>query len=115
MPDREWRSFIADMIEFCEKVVAYTDNMTIDQFAQDQLTYDATMWNIRQIGQAASNMPAEVQKANPNIQWRQIIGMRNRLTHAYTTIDVDVVWDAVQTDIPQLLTELRQLVKHIDE
>ena len=112
--DREWRSFITDMIVFCEKVLRYTGDLNFERFVDDELIYDATMRNVRLIGEAALNIPPAVQAANQTIDWRQIIGMRHRLTHAYKAVSDDVVWDTIQSDIPQLLSQLREMQERID-
>ena len=114
MQDREWRSFITDMIEVGEKVLSYTDGMDADEFHNDRITYDATLWNLHIVGEAATHIPDEVREANQQVPWRQMIGMRNRITHAYEAIDVDIVWDTIKTDIPKLLCDLREMLKHID-
>lgn len=90
---RPWRRYIQDMIEFGERVSSYTDGMDQATFTADQLTYDATLRNIELIGVAAMHVPGTVREAHPEIEWRSIVGARNRLAHAYLGIDDDVVWD----------------------
>ena len=112
---REWRSFIIHMIESGEAVMSFTEGLDINDFQRDQRTYKATLWDIRIIGEAATRIPDEIREANPHIQWRQMIGMRNRITHAYEATDTDIVWDTIQNDIPQMLTDLREMLKRLDE
>ena len=64
---REWRFYVQDMIEFSEKVLAYTENLDQDAFIADTLTYDATLRNLELIGEAATHIPAEVREAYPDI------------------------------------------------
>lgn len=61
-------------------------------------------------GEAASKMSKELQKTHSNIPWRAIVGMRNRLIHAYFDIDYDVVWEAIHTEIPKIIPDLEKLV-----
>ena len=114
-PDREWRSFLTDMIERGESVLSFTHGLNVNEFQNDERTYKATLWDLSIIGEAARRIPVEVRKANPQIDWRQMIGMRNRITHAYEAIDVDIIWDTIKTDIPQMLVDLRGLLKRIDD
>jgi uncharacterized protein with HEPN domain len=81
---REWSFYLADMIQFAERIRSYTDEV-------------------------ASHIPQAVRFAAPHIPWRLIIGMRNRLIHGYLGVDNDTVWSVITTDIPQLLTDLRAL------
>ena len=113
--ERSWRLYIQDMIDFGEKVLSYTEGLDQDAFIADELTYDATLRNLELIGEAATHIPNEVREAHPEIQWRDIIGTRNRLAHGYLGIDDDVIWDIIQTDVPKLLPELRNLLNTTDE
>ena len=99
------------MIEFSEKVQAYTDGMNQSNFLADSRTYDATLRNLELIGEAATHIPAAVREAHPQIPWRTIIGARNRIIHGYLGIDTDLIWDIVQEDIPALLPALKQIAK----
>lgn len=114
-PRREWRSFITDMIESGESILSFTEGLGIEEFQNDERTYKATLWDLRIIGEAASNIPDEVQARSKTIPWGEIVGMRNRITHAYEAIDVDIVWDAIQNDIPQMLIDLRTLLERDQE
>ena len=90
-PEREWRFYIDDMIGFAEKVVAYTEGLTQDDFIEHDLTYDATLRNLELIGEEATRIPDPVREANPEIPRRMIIATRNRLIHAYLGIDDDTI------------------------
>ena len=112
---RPWRLYIQDMIEFGEWVLSYTDGMDQAAFIADRRSYDATLRNIELIGEAATHVPGQVRKAQSDIEWRSIVGARNRLAHGYLGIDDDVVWDIVKTDIPQLLPKLRRLLDSVGQ
>jgi uncharacterized protein with HEPN domain len=61
------------------------------------------------IGEAATNVSAEARERIPNIEWHKVIGMRNRLAHAYFDINLDILWDTVDYDIPRLISQLEFL------
>ncbi len=108
---RHWRLYVLDMIKFAERVLAYTEGLDREAFTADDRTYDATLRNIELIGEAATHIPHDIREAYPEIEWRRIVATRNRLAHVYLGIDDDVVWDIVQTDIPDLLPKLRHLAE----
>ena len=112
---RNWRLYLQDMIDFGEKVLTYTDGLEQDAFIADTLIYDAALRNLELIGEAATHIPATVREAYPEIQWRLIIATRNRLAHSYLGIDDDVIWDIIQSDIPNLLPVLRILLNTTSE
>ena len=107
---RSWRLYIQDMLACGEKVVGYTEGMAQVDFIADNRTYDAVLRNLELIGEAATHVPVAVRESNPQIEWRSIIGVRNRVAHGYLGIDDDVVWDIIQNNIPRLLSELRRLL-----
>lgn len=71
-------------------------------FDSDEMRRDSIERNLITLGDAATRVPREFQDAHPEIPWRQIIGMRNVLTHDYEDIDPGIVWNAVAKDIPLL-------------
>jgi uncharacterized protein with HEPN domain len=62
------------------------------------------------VGEAANRLSTENQFRYPSIPWKAIVGMRNRLIHGYDAIDLDVLWDTVKVDLPQLIDELEQIL-----
>ena len=65
---------------------------------------------VENIGEAASRISADTRQAYPEIPWSQIVGMRNRLVHAYFDINLDILWQVVQDDLPALIAQLEPLV-----
>ena len=108
---RLWRFFIQDMIEFGEKVLAYTEGMDQEAFTTDRLTYDATLRNLQLIGEAATHIPDEVRQNHSEIPWHAIIGIRNRLAHSYLAISDSIIWGVIQEAVPELLPALRTLLE----
>ena len=107
---RHWVLYVQDMIEFAEKVQAYTEGMDKEAFISEGRTYDATLRNIELVGEAATHVPGHVREEHPQIEWRRIVATRNRVAHGYLGIDDDVVWDIVQTDVPDMLARLHRLL-----
>lgn len=112
---RDWRMYLGDMISFAEKVLVYTEGVDRLQFEESGLTYDATVRNLELIGEAATHIPTHVRDFASDVQWREIISMRNRLIHGYLGIDSDTLWSVIQEDIPPLLDALLALKKATDE
>ncbi len=110
---RNRRLYVEDMIEFGERVLSYAVGLDRDAFIADTRTYDAILRNIEMIGEAATHIPDHVREAHPEVEWRSVIGARNRVAHGYLGIDDDVVWDIVQTAVPDLLPKLRRLLDSV--
>lgn len=113
--EREWRFYVSDMLGFAEKVVLYTDGLDQERFVASGLNYDATVHNLILLGEAAMHVPESVRTFASEIDWRQIVGTRNRLVHGYLGINNDIVWDIIQNEIPALITQLEALIKAANE
>jgi uncharacterized protein with HEPN domain len=71
--------------------------------------------HLQNIGEAARRLPEEIRNLAPDIPWQKMIGTRNILVHGYFAIDLDVVWDAVQRDVPLLKPAVEALLKKLEE
>lgn len=113
--EREWRFYVSDMLGFAQKVVLYTNDLNFESFVVSGLNYDATIHNLILLGEAATHIPDRVQSFASKIDWRQIVGTRNRLVHGYLGIKNDIVWDIIQNEIPLLIIQLEALIRATDE
>jgi len=112
---REWRFYLDDMIEFSEKVIAYTEGLDQPAFVASGLNYDATVRNLELIGESAMHIPDAIRNTNPGIPWRMVIATRNRLIHGYLGIDNDTLWSIITDDVPELLPKLHLLKKQTEQ
>lgn len=107
-PQREWRFYISDMVTFAENVINYTNGFDQERFVNSGITYDATLRNLELIGEAATHIPTDIREQYNNIPWRMMIATRNKLIHGYLGIDSDTLWSIIQTDVPELISQLQQ-------
>jgi uncharacterized protein with HEPN domain len=97
---------IDDMLEAVEKINRYTKDYDYDQFLADERTSDAVVRNLEIIGEAASRLPVEIRQQFPHIEWKKIIGLRNRVIHEYFGVDLEIVWYIIQNDLSIFRNEL---------
>jgi uncharacterized protein with HEPN domain len=62
------------------------------------------------IGEGATRLPENVRERHPDVPWASIIGLRNRLTHGYDRISLDIVWDILTLDVPDLIEKLERML-----
>ena len=74
--------------------------MNHDAFAEDEKTVDSVVRNMEIIGEAANRLPQNFKTQHAEIEWPKIIGLRHRIVHDYFNIDVDIVWQIIQEDLP---------------
>lgn len=110
---RDWRLYLEDMLEFSQTVGDYTAGQNLASWTADAMRFDATLRKLSLIGEAATRVPADVREMAPDIPWRRIIGLRNRLMHSYPATDASVVWAIVTEDLPALPTALHRLLDRL--
>ena len=107
---RQYDDYLDDMLENAEKAISFVDGMDFDGFCKDDKAMYAVIRAFEIIGEAARQIPDDVRKANPEIQWREITAMRNKLTHEYFGVNTKVVWRTVQEDLPVIISALRKII-----
>ena len=107
---REWRFYVEDMIAFCDQALGYTHGLERTSFAADAMRYDATLRKLERIGEAATHVPDAVRPSAPDVPWRLVIAVRNRLIHGYLGIDDDTLWSIVCDDLVPLRAALIRLL-----
>jgi uncharacterized protein with HEPN domain len=110
LPERDERLYLGDMLLFCERAMSYAQGFQLESLLADVMRYDATLRNIELIGEAATHVSDETRARAPEIPWRQIIGVRNRVAHAYLGIEAATVWMLLTEHLPRLHSQLTALV-----
>lgn len=101
--------YLADIQEAIGRIRRYTSDLSFGEFAKDCKTIDAVVRNLSIIGEAAANIPGTVTAANPQIPWREIIGMRNKVIHEYFGVDEEVLWKTITEDLTALRGQITAL------
>ena len=107
---RRDEAYLLDMLIAAREAVEFVSGMTWEEFSGSRLHQNAVMKSLENIGEAASHVSEAARQLYPQIPWRQIVGMRHRLVHGYFEVNVQRIWETVQTDIPALLRALEPLV-----
>ncbi|MGA2957538.1 MAG: DUF86 domain-containing protein [Thermodesulfobacteriota bacterium] len=108
---RDFGLYLDDIIEAIQQIRSYVQGYNEKTFASDRKTQDAVIRNLEIIGEAARNLPEEIKKAAPEIDWRKITGLRNILIHEYFGVNLPIVWDLVQNKLAPLEAASRKLLE----
>jgi len=108
MVEREYRDFIIDMIEAADMVASFIQGMNKDQFLADKKTQFAVVRALEIIGEAAKKVPDSIRSRYPDLPWREISGMRDKLIHDYFGVNNEVVWKTAIEDVPEIAANLKR-------
>lgn len=111
MPHKEDVVRLQHMLEASRDAVSFTQNKNRGSLDADKMLCLSIVRCIEIIGEAASRLSPECQTEFPQIPWKNIINMRNRLIHAYYDINLNTVWSTITDDLPPLIAELEKILR----
>ena len=113
-PDnRQWGDYAEDILDAVESIEEFIRDMTYDKFIYDKKTKYAIIRSIEIIGEATKSIPDFVREAYPDIPWKDMAGMRDKMIHHYFGIDFEVVWKTIKEDIPMIKPKLQDILNTI--
>lgn len=110
MSRREWQDRIRDILDAIAEIQRFIHGMDYEAFRGDDKSIRAVEMNFIIIGEAASQIPEEIEEKYSEIPWNLMRAMRNRIVHAYFNVDEKLMWDTVQNDLPPLVPALEKLL-----
>ena len=106
---KDLNKLLNDMLNASIAIESYAVS-SYEAFVDDEKTQDAIMYKLIVLGEAANIIPSEFQEKHPEIPWSSIIGTRNVIVHGYDQVKIQIVWDIIKNNIPQLRNSLKKLV-----
>lgn len=107
---RVYLDYLQDMLENAKRAIQFAAGMNYETFAKDDKTIYAVIRAVEIIGEAAVNIPEDVRSKYPDIPWRDIKGMRNKLVHQYFGVNMEVVWQTIHEDLPMIIGVLEKII-----
>ncbi len=109
--ERDYILFLEDIRNAIEKIERYTKNITFEKLCENDMAIDAIVRNLEIIGEASKNVPENIKRKYPFVEWKEAVGFRNVLIHNYFGIDLEAVWDTIMKNLPSLKNNIIKVLQ----
>ena len=106
--------FIKHIMESIENIESFSKGLSKNKFEKDRLKQSAIIREIEIIGEAVKNLPIEFTVKYPYVEWSKIAGTRDKIIHHYFGIDLDIIWDIIKHDLPDLKKEIKKILEELE-
>jgi uncharacterized protein with HEPN domain len=103
-------AYLYDILDSARTALEYMRGKNWDDFKNDLLLQDAVVRRLEIIGEASGRVSSETQKKYYHLPWQAMKGTRNRIIHEYDSIELDIIWEIIQQDLPYLISELEKIM-----
>jgi uncharacterized protein with HEPN domain len=110
MSKRPVELLLDDILQAIGRIEQYIKGLSYDAFSKDQKSIDAVVRNLEIIGEAANRLPDEFKEKYSEIEWYKVVGLRHRIVHEYFGIDLEIIWQILHKDLPELRDSLSQII-----
>jgi uncharacterized protein with HEPN domain len=100
---------LSHLAQACSLIIAFTEGSERSNFATDPQLISAVCYQVAILGEAVKQLSDDFRTGHPEVPWKKIAGMRDRLVHGYDRVDLDELWHTVTKDVPVLLRQLHRI------
>jgi len=108
---RDYKLYLKDILDAIESIEKFVEGMNFEEFMKDDKTTSAVIRKFEIIGEATKQIPDEVRQKYPEILWKEMAGMRDKLIHFYFGIDYKLVWESIKKRIPVVKPLVREIME----
>ena len=112
MSKRPIHLLLNDVRQSIDRIEQYIKNLSFDTFSDDYKSVDAVVRNLEIIGEVAKRLPDEFKEKYSEIEWYKVVGLRHRIVHEYFGIDLEIIWQILHKDLPELKQRIMSIVKN---
>jgi len=112
---KEPKIFIEHILESIKNIESFSKGISKDKFTKDRKTQSAVVRELEIIGEATKNLTLDFVDKYPNVEWKKIAGLRDKLIHHYFGVRLDRIWKVIQKDIPKLKKDINEILNKKNE
>ena len=112
---RDYNLYLHDIVDAADRIASYVEGVTRSEFETDQMRSDAVIRNFEIIGEAVAQIPDSIREGYPSVAWQEIARLRNSVVHVSFDVNLDIIWDVVQFELPMLKTQIQHILKERGE
>ncbi len=110
---RDYHDYLNDILDAIDETDEFTEGMSYEAFAQDRKTINAVVRSLEVLGEAAKRIPDDLRALAPDVPWKRMAGMRDKLIHEYFGVDLSIVWAVSKDELPPLRPKIEGLLKNL--
>ena len=113
--ERDYIDFLRDILDSINKIRSFIEGFDFDEFVEDEKTVYAVIRALEIIGEATKNLPEPLKKDHPEVPWRKMTAIRDKVIHGYFWIDPEIVWTTIKEDIPSVKLLIEKILDEVED
>lgn len=110
---RDYGDYLNDILDAIDETAEFTEGMSFEAFARDRKTINAVVRSLEVLGEAAKRIPDDLRAQWPDVPWKRMAGMRDKLIHEYFGVDLSIVWTVIKDELPPIRPEIERLLRRL--
>lgn len=112
---RDYKLYLKDILSAMESIQMFVKGMNYEEFIDDDKTTSAVIRKFEIIGEATKQVPDDIKQKYPEIPWKEMAGMRDRIIHFYFGVDYKLVWESIKKRIPEVKPLINKILEEHED